>query len=324
MIRTDSALIKHLAHTVSLDAALVYNRLPLFVIPEESQELMQHERSLLDAAPDILPLPFDDFLLDFPFGTGPLLSSFGGGGSSDRGRLWVRVRRFEALSEIDRATTVRPDQLTPLRSLRDGIFLEGWEEKTAWGGLPPYPDYSAVDITRARMGDFTSHWHLYPRPECPNGERAFGRNLGWCNLAHCSHKGEERNVLCASSEFFQATMCRLVVLSLIYISEGLGGVTTEASWKPKPGSREEKTERVKPWAAPRRETYIIIDPVRAAEYGHPSGARPETPGHHASPTPHPRRGHWRRIPPDRKTWVRQTWVGAKEWSHEGRTYRIRI
>lgn len=27
-------------------------------------------------------------------------------------------------------------------------------------------------------------------------------------------------------------------------------------------------------------------------------------------------------PADRKTWVRQAWVGAREWQHQGRTYRI--
>lgn len=39
MTRTDIPLIKHLAHTMSIEAAGVYNRLPLFLMPEESDEL---------------------------------------------------------------------------------------------------------------------------------------------------------------------------------------------------------------------------------------------------------------------------------------------
>jgi hypothetical protein len=319
LLRTDGPLIRHLAETISLDAAGVYNGLPLFVMPDGSEELTSHEENLLDAAPDVLQLPFNDFILDFPFGIEPLLVGLNVKPSISRGRLWVRVRSFASLSDLDRATTVRRDQISVLRTLPDGIFLEGWEEKTAWGGLPPYPDYSAINIGRNCIGDFTTHWHLYPCPECPNGDRPFGVDLGWCNLAHCTHR--EHQARCTASEMIQSTMCRLVILALIYISEGLGGVATQISWRPGAG-REEKTERLKPWVASRRETFVMIDPSRAGDYGHPSMTRPDLPGHHSSPVPHPRRGHWRRLPPDRKTWVRQSWVGSREWQHEGRTYKI--
>jgi len=102
----------------------------------------------------------------------------------------------------------------------------------------------------------------------------------------------------------------------------LGGTATEITWRPAAGSREEKTERLKPWVAPRRQTFIMIDPAHAGDYGHPSSIRLESPGHHASPVPHPRRGHWRHLAADRKTWVRPAWVGAMEWQHQGRTYKI--
>jgi len=233
----------------------------------------------------------------------------------------VRVRTFGALQEQDPATTLKWDQLAFLRTLSDGILLEGWEEKTSWDtGLPPYPDYSALRIVRDCVGDFSTHWHLYPSPECPANRRMMGGNLGWCNIAHCTNP--EATARCHASEMFQSLTCRLVVLSLIYISEGLGGLTTEVSWKPSPGAREEKTERLKPWLVPRRSTYIMIDPEKAGEYGHPSTIRPESPGHHASPVPHPRRGHWRWVSPDKRTRVRPTWVGATEWSYEGKVYRI--
>jgi hypothetical protein len=127
---------------------------------------------------------------------------------------------------------------------------------------------------------------------------------------------------CAASELIHAAMCRLVILSLVYTTEGLGGATTEISWRPATGSREEKTERLKPWVAQRRRAFIMIDPARAGDYVHPSSTRPESPGHHASPVLHPRRGHWRHLAADRKTWVRPAWVGAREWQYERRTYRI--
>ena len=89
--------------------------------------------------------------------------------------------------------------------------------------------------------------------------------------------------------------------------------------------RPEKTQPVKlhaakekPWLTPRAH-YILVDPARMRDYGHPSE------GTHRSPTPHPRRGHWRRLPEGyrkERTWVRDTFVGAREWSSEGKTYKI--
>jgi hypothetical protein len=76
--------------------------------------------------------------------------------------------------------------------------------------------------------------------------------------------------------------------------------------------------------------YILIDPQRAHEYG-----RTESPGgegHHASPRPHTRRGHWRELRADRyerevdgaprKLWIKPAWVGASEWTSEGARYRV--
>ncbi len=322
--RTDSTLLKHLAKTISVEAAKTYNALPLFVMPDESDELLRYEKNLIEASPDNLVLPFDDFLLDFPFGIEPLLKTFAGGQDVNvryRGRMWVRIRHFNALKIGDPATTIRDDQIIPLiDSTPDGIFLEAWEEKTGWGGLPPYPDYSAINIAREYLWNFTTYLHVYPRPECPEGQRAVAPNLGWCNIAKCIHP--ERKPLCAASELVQSTSCRLAILATIYITEGLGGSLAEISWFPKAGTKDEKTERLKPWLSQRRRTYIIIDPARAGAYGHPSSKKPDTTGHHASPVPHSRRGHWRRLSADRRTWVKPAWVGVTNWQHEGRTYKI--
>jgi hypothetical protein len=316
MIRTDSPLIRHLARTMGLEAAGIYNRLPLFLMPEESDELLRHERDLLDSAPDTLPLPFEDEILDFPFGTQAMFSSFGV--PHTRGRLWVRVRRLSAFRP-DAATQLCPTHLDGLDP-EAWALLEGWEESTATGGLSVSPDHSLLPLAMPDAGSFESPLHGYPNPRCFDHRLRGGF---WCNFAFCRDHDRPTSVRCAGSEMIHSLLCRLTVLSTIYLSSGLGGATTEISYRPIHGSREEKTERLKPWVAPRRSTYIIIDPARSGDYGHPSGIRPASSGHHASPIPHARRGHMRRLSPDRKTWVRPTWVGVREWQYDGKTYKIK-
>lgn len=323
-VRTDTSLIKHLAETTGPAAAGVYNSLPLFIMPDDAHELMSRESDILAFAPEVLPYPFDDFLIDFPFGSSAVSTSLNAP-SFNRGRLWVRVKSWNALSRDDPATTLDLDQIDCLRTLSPGLFLEGWEEKTSWaGGLPPYPDYSVVSTESRLFRDFENYLHLYPNDQCKPGAgqtRFFGGTLGWCNIARCVHPGTRAHMMCHGSEILQSTMCRLVIISLIYLSLGLGGATTRITWTPR-NTKEEKTERLKPWISPRRESYIVIDPVHAREYGHPSGEAVGEPGHHASPIPHARRGHPRRLTGNRITWVRPTWVGAREWQYEGRVYKI--
>ena len=317
LYRTDSPLIKHLAQTISLKASQIYNGLPLFILPDGADEIMSFEQDLLDTAPVELPLPFDDFLLDFPFGTTGLVSVLPGNGSMERGRLWVRVRRVSSV-HADSATQIALSHLTAVPDPQLWILLEGWEEKTVSGSLAISPDHSLVSLHKPDIGNFIAYRHAYPNGECRD-DRVWG---SWCNIKLCQNQ-RVKAVRCAASELIHGTMCRLVVLSLVYITEGLGGLTTEVSWQPVVGAREEKTERLKPWIVPRRKTYITIDPAHARDYGHPSAIHVELPGHHGSPAPHPRRGHWRKLAVDGKTWVRPTWVGAKEWQYEGRTYKIR-
>ena len=48
-------------------------------MPEEGGEILRRERDLIEAAPDVLLLPFNDFILDFPFGTEVLTRTVGKG-----------------------------------------------------------------------------------------------------------------------------------------------------------------------------------------------------------------------------------------------------
>jgi len=317
-VRSDSDLIKHLDKIIGIDAATVYNKLPLFLMPEEAVELLRHETQMLDAGTPILNLPFDDFLLDLPFGTA-LQKVFPHAGCPDRGRMWVRVRRVSAVRR-DAGTKLALSHLAMVKNPDQWLLLEGWEQKTSTGGMAPSPDFSLVPMMKPDYGMFDRCWHAYPNAECLD-QRLFDL---WCNYKGCPRCERNPDIFlsCSMSELFHASLCRYVVLALIYITEGLGGMLTEVSWKPAK-EKEVKSERLKPWTVDRRQTYILIDPARSGEYGHPSGGRPEATGTHVSPVPHSRRGHWRTLS-DRRTWVRPTWVGAKEWQSEGRTYRLKV
>jgi len=163
MTRTDMPLINHLRKTVGVEAAVVYNRLPLFLMPEESSDLMLHEADILAAGPNILPHPFDEFLIDFPYGTSAANQVIGFR-NLDRGRLWVRVRSFDAIRPDDPATTIQQHQLDFLKTCSQGLFLEGWEQRTQYGGLPPYPDYSVMGTNRGAFDNYITYLHCLSKP----------------------------------------------------------------------------------------------------------------------------------------------------------------
>ena len=49
MTRPDAPLIRHLCKTLGTEAGRVYDRLPLFVLLDEADELIGHEAELLEA-----------------------------------------------------------------------------------------------------------------------------------------------------------------------------------------------------------------------------------------------------------------------------------
>jgi hypothetical protein len=49
-MRTDIPLIKHMIDQIGPEAGGVYNRLPLLVMPDDSDLLLGHERDLLETA----------------------------------------------------------------------------------------------------------------------------------------------------------------------------------------------------------------------------------------------------------------------------------
>lgn len=312
-------LIRHLAHTHSVALARWYHQLPLFLLPEDSAPLVEQEAELLSAidAEAGIPLPFPDLILDFPGGaTAPLQRALPEW--PDRGRLWVRVRRMATALE-DPSLLLSPAHLTVLPQDRWAL-LEGWEERTSDGALAPLPDFSLIPLTiEARQ--FEGYRHAYPNPD-----HLEGRWEGiWCNLARCTLSQDDwRRFRCVGSELIHSTTARLVLLALIYLSEGLGTVLEVRPERP-PDERDRRTAELKPWLAPRRRTWIVVDPTRLHQYGHPSTRPPSEGRQRKSPVPHARRGHWRRLPPGwskARTWVRPAWIGPEEWTWEEQRYKV--
>lgn len=89
--------------------------------------------------------------------------------------------------------------------------------------------------------------------------------------------------------------------------------------------RQAKTARRKPWLSPATRRIILLDPLKARQYGH----RIDRGGTHASPHPHQRLGHWANLRHERyknkrgeRIWVKPAWVGDREWVFEGNRYRV--
>ena len=317
--RPDRALIRHLsrAHAPALGAE--YDRLPLFLIPDDLSVLVSQEQDLLATigeGEDRLHLPFPDLLLDFPAGAAsairPEFPEW-----PDRGHMWTRVRTVtQALRRRDSAGFINRQDLSRLPDPELWTVTETWEEKTSTGSFHLYPDVAVVPLT-LETRDFRSYLYDYP-----NKDHREGRLLGgFCNLLSCTLAAHDRRRLpCAFSDILMSAAARLAILALAYITAGVS-----LTVRVRPEQRENvkpHVAREKPWLTTRTH-YILVDPARVRDYGHPSAGEPH--GTHRSPVPHARRGHWRRLPEGfnkQKTWVRDTFVGATEWSSEGKAYKI--
>ncbi len=317
--RPDRALIRHLsrAHAPALGAE--YDRLPLFLIPHDLSVLVSQEQDLLATIgqdEDRLHLPFPDLLLDFPAGAAsamrPEFPEW-----PDRGRMWIRVRTVaHALQTRDVEAFINRHDLGRLPDPDLWAVLETWEEKTSTGSFHLYPDVAVVPLT-LETRDFHSYLYDYP-----NTDHRDGRLLGsLCNLLKCTLAPlDRRRLRCAFSDIIMSAAARLAILALAYITAGVSltvRVRPEQNEALKP-----HVAREKPWLAPRTH-YILVDSACVRDYGHPSVG--ERDGTHRSPVPHARRGHWRRLPEGfskQKTWVRETFVGATEWTSERNTYKI--
>lgn len=319
-IRPDFALIRHLSRAHSPALGSEYGRLPLFLIPEDLSVLVSQEQDLLATigeGEDRLHLPFPDLLFDFPAGAAsamrPEFPEW-----PDRGRMWIRVHTVaQALRTRDAEGFMNRQDLSRLLHPELWAVTETWEEKTSTGGFHRYPDVAVVPLT-PETRDFRSYLYDYP-----NKDHRDGRLLGrFCNMLKCTlDSHDRRRSPCAFSDIIMSAAARVTIPVLVYITTGVSltiCVRPEQREAMKPHVAKEK-----PWLTPRTH-YILVDPARVRDYGHPSSAD-DPHGTHRSPAPHARRGHWRRLPEGfskQKTWVRETFVGVMEWSSEGKAYKI--
>jgi hypothetical protein len=174
-----------------------------------------------------------------------------------------------------------------------------------------------------RRGEFTP---ICLAPTCPTAVAGGGHH--WITLDHdellaflAARDGiDALHGAMAEREVKAQITVRMVMAYLTQCDEYVVEVT------PAPERRDRGVAGPKPWTRTDLRSLILIDPGRVEEYGHP---RADARGTHASPRPHPRRGHWRHFRAERflrvcgqRSWVRAMWVGDREWVQGGQRYAV--
>ena len=183
MTPPDAPLIRHLSKRYSPALGEEYQRLPLFLIPQEATFLADQEWEIVSTLDDFLYLPYPDLLLEFPSGTWRYLDHFfkGLGGMPDRGTTWMRIRSVKrALEHPGTKLLIAVGHLQSIAvhwPLDQCVFVEAWEEKTerpdGSRSFPDRPDFSLFPLHRQELLNFDSYWHAYPNNQHLEG-RAFG------------------------------------------------------------------------------------------------------------------------------------------------------
>jgi hypothetical protein len=113
---------------------------------------------------------------------------------------------------------------------------------------------------------------------------------------------------------------RLAASAVTYLGACCEHLVEERPAGPPP---RRKAKDPKPWTYTHLPRIILLDPTAT-----PSLPSPDQGGTHASPRPHQRRGHWRRLLSPRyqhrgqRIFVKPSWVGPREWVLNGNAYRV--
>jgi hypothetical protein len=359
MERSDAQLIKHLmAPDIDVphlevksrllsclpELGRVYNALPLFLLPEHTEELFRYELDFLALLQrDQLRLPFNDSLMDFPCGWFSLLAAVhhlhGSTSPIDipsMGHLWTRVRLASEAAEY-KFLLIPRDAIIEVTAgdLDDFVLIEGWqflgdttylaiaravEPTLSAEQVEAFATADAKDKFRGvhnHMQDFPT-FSLVPVREAWNPKSFYHLDIQYCEIGDVDWiSGDELSPPTSGvekEEFEEHGICGTGVLlsrtfaicTVLALTYWTHVAATVRVTPARPmGRKSEKTALLKPWLTPRPSHHISVDPARLEDYDHPSS---HLVGERHAPRPHRRRGHWRKYPADGRWKVASTFV----------------
>jgi hypothetical protein len=312
---------------------------------------LANEQTLREAMPQVERLPWDDFVLEIPVSTSLMAEELGhrpfGASLTVAGmaaafgmeispRTWIRVQRsdqvkpvpwvpqWDSRSDLEAEplvlTIFRPTNGRPTRrpSAEDvGLPAEFIDQ--VYAALDRDAKQEPISVPDVLLANAAAPWSA-GTSLCTEGCPSFRGRAEVCPRS--TGKTRYATLDCQQVTGRAEKAGRIAMLCLAYLTaceEYIVEVAPEdVAFRERPSP--------KPWTEPREATYILLDPARVREYGHPSAAPVEA-GSHTSPVPHQRRGHWRHLRAaiylqQRRVWVRPSWVGASAWRHQGQRYRV--
>lgn len=348
--RSDAPLIRHLTQTYGPETAQDWQRPPLVVMPSDGFAAYVEDRldSLLENAPDPIPVVWSEMVCDLrgAFSEAVRLHFSDADEWQPEGKCWLRIR---VITPKMRKTYKQGSPWLQLPPPPEGgevyngapgwfafeCFFELPNGHITWHPLMGMMSFFAAGRDLAAIAGDAPDEALSQNAKSArtDGASANRSTNAAMFLLTCSAPG--CRICSADKESYQQYAQEAGFLSmgvLCYLTqcnEHLVEVAPKAR-KPLPPNQL-KVQEAKPWLRETLPHYILLDPMRVQEYGHPSAQRAPV-GHHAPPRPHTRRGHWAVLQHERfarnedgtprRVWVKQAWVGATEWDYLDQRYRV--
>lgn len=300
-MRNDASLVRHLTNKFGADCATQWQKVPYVMLPDRFiDRVRERDADLVSKNKDsqkwdLDNLAWNDVVYDF-------------GSSVGRGNLWVRARVATSWS-----WPWIPESWRTHLEPNDWIILECWESETnspmdEHKSFPSWPDIMAI-----HRFDGKTLLKFYTNGECKNRLRG-----AFCTISQCTQPSMRSG--CVASHYHMQNLGVIALNTIDYLSQ-----VPDYMVEVKDSKAKEDEKNKKPWTRKDLSHFILIDPGQVSDYrADPDAVK----GIHASPKPHQRRGHWRRIriddPEQRKVFIRPTWVGLAEWEYQGQIYRVKI